>query len=90
MEAWAPDLSRDGRKLAFLALRGGRWELWEKSLLDEREAPVVSGAYVPFSWVRWSRDGTRLAFNVWGIRFNPVRGRPLGEPFRVTSFESPA
>lgn len=63
MEAWAPDLSRDGRKLAFLAERGGRWELWEQSLLNEREALVVSGAYVPFSWVRWSRDGTRLAYD---------------------------
>jgi Tol biopolymer transport system component/DNA-binding winged helix-turn-helix (wHTH) protein len=47
---------------------------------------------------RWSRDGkviyfvsTRHGFpNVWGIRFGPVEGRPLGEPFRVTAFDSPA
>jgi len=28
-------------------------------------------------------------FNVWGIRFDPVAGKPVGEPFRVTAFESP-
>ena len=47
---------------------------------------------------RWSPDGKTIYyksnrvtrfFNVWGIRFDPVRGKPLGEPFRVTSFDSP-
>jgi hypothetical protein len=28
-------------------------------------------------------------FNVWGIRFDPTAGKPQGEPFQVTSFESP-
>jgi hypothetical protein len=28
-------------------------------------------------------------FNVWGIHFDPVRGKPKGEPFQVTAFESP-
>ena len=28
-------------------------------------------------------------FNVWGIRFDPESGRSIGEPFRVTSYESP-
>jgi serine/threonine protein kinase len=27
--------------------------------------------------------------NVWGIRFDPTQGKPVGEPFRVTSFENP-
>jgi serine/threonine protein kinase len=47
---------------------------------------------------RWSPDGKTIYFlssrsgfmNVWGIRFNPANGEPVGEPFRVTSFESPA
>jgi Tol biopolymer transport system component/DNA-binding winged helix-turn-helix (wHTH) protein len=47
---------------------------------------------------RWSPDGRRLYFvsnrtgffNVWGIGFDPATGRPRGEPFRVTNFESPA
>ena len=43
-----PDLSRDGRKLAFAARRVGRWELWEVSLEDRRDTllasrPPVSG-----------------------------------------------
>lgn len=46
---------------------------------------------------RWSPDGRTIYFisnrtgffNVWGARFNPANGRPVGEPFRVTDFESP-
>jgi hypothetical protein len=33
------------------------------------------------------RDGF---FNVWGIRFDVVKGKPVGDPFQVTSFESPS
>jgi hypothetical protein len=29
-------------------------------------------------------------FNVWGIRFDPNKGKPVGEPFRVTAFEKPS
>jgi|KBSMisStandDraft_5_1062788.scaffolds.fasta_scaffold21864_3 hypothetical protein len=28
-------------------------------------------------------------FNVWGIHFDPEKGRPAGEPFRVSAFERP-
>jgi hypothetical protein len=46
---------------------------------------------------RWSPDGRMLYFvsnrsgffNVWGIKFDPVEGKPVGEPFRVTAFDSP-
>jgi Tol biopolymer transport system component len=46
---------------------------------------------------RWSADGRTLYylsnsgafFNVWGRRFDPATGQALGEPFRVTSFNSP-
>jgi hypothetical protein len=27
---------------------------------------------------------------VWGIRFDPVRGKPAGEPFRVTASGNPS
>jgi len=45
----------------------------------------------------WSPDGRTIYFiskrggffNVWGIRFDPTQGKPVGEPFRVTSFENP-
>ena len=46
---------------------------------------------------RWSPDGKTIYylterkgfFNVWGVHFDPLRGRPQGEPFQVTSFETP-
>jgi serine/threonine protein kinase len=46
---------------------------------------------------RWSPDGKTIYyvsnrtgfFNVWGIRFDPKNGTPVGEPFRVTTFDSP-
>lgn len=46
---------------------------------------------------RWSPDGRIIYFisdrtgffNVWGIRFDAATGRPVGEPFRVTAFDSP-
>jgi hypothetical protein len=48
---------------------------------------------------RWAPDGRTLYFissegssffNLWGVRFDPDAGRPLGDPFRVTTFDSPA
>jgi Tol biopolymer transport system component len=47
---------------------------------------------------RWSPDGKTIYFvsgrdgffNVWGIHFDAVKGKPLGDPFRVTWFESPS
>jgi Tol biopolymer transport system component len=46
---------------------------------------------------RWSPDGriiyfvSRLGgfFNVWGIHFDPVTGKPIGQPFQVSKFDSP-
>jgi dipeptidyl aminopeptidase/acylaminoacyl peptidase len=46
---------------------------------------------------RWSPDGKSIYylsgrkgfFNVWGIHFDPVKGKPEGEPFQVTTFDNP-
>ena len=61
MEAWRQNLSRDGKKLAFCAKRAGKWELWEKSLVDGREAPIVADDYHR-NFPVWSPDGTRLVY----------------------------
>jgi Tol biopolymer transport system component/DNA-binding winged helix-turn-helix (wHTH) protein len=70
VEAWVTSLSRDGRRLAFQAIRAGRWELWGKSLVDGQESPM----HIDDSYVRnephWSPDGTRLGY---------VRMKPTGE-----------
>jgi len=43
--AYGQSLSRDGDKMVFEADRAGRKELWEKSLVDGREAPVIADSY---------------------------------------------
>lgn len=61
-EAWQPNLSRDGRKLVFNALRAGKWGLREQSHIDE-DTPVMpdDSAYGRRTPV-WSPDGKRLAY----------------------------
>jgi Tol biopolymer transport system component/DNA-binding winged helix-turn-helix (wHTH) protein len=66
--------------------------------------PTRGGPWIPMTegtWFddkpRWSADGRTLYFvsnrsgvaNVWGRRFDPSAGTPLGEPFPITSFRSP-
>ena len=46
---------------------------------------------------RWSPDGKSIyyvmdqngLFNVWGTRFDPAKGKPVGQSFQVTTFDSP-
>jgi len=62
IEAWEPSISRDGRRLAFLAKRSGRWELWEKSLPDGRETPIAADDSYLRAQAQWSPDGSRLVY----------------------------
>ena len=53
-----------------------------------------------YGWVdkpRWSPDCRTIYFlsrrnsayfNLWGVRFDRERGRPVGEPFAISHFES--
>lgn len=67
--------------------------------------PATGGDWVRISeeesWsdkARWSPEGKTIYFvssrtgflNVWGRRFDPVRGQPVGELFQVASFENPS
>ncbi len=62
MEAWGHNLTRDGKKLAFSAKRAGRWELWQKSLVDGREAPIMADDRNSRGFLHWSPDGERIAY----------------------------
>jgi hypothetical protein len=45
VEAWMPSLSRDGKKLIFRGIRVGKWNVWETSLSDGHEAPIIADDY---------------------------------------------
>ena len=60
--AFVPNLSRDGKHVAFCVRRGGIYELWEKSLLDGREAPIIADEYSRVG-PQWSPDGMQLVYS---------------------------
>ena len=90
VDAWMPDLSRDGKKLLYVAQRAGKWELWEKLLENGQEILLANDGRhrgVP----RWSPDGKRLSSNEWILPSIPPMLMPAGggeeEPVTSKSFE---
>jgi Tol biopolymer transport system component/DNA-binding winged helix-turn-helix (wHTH) protein len=100
-DLWQSQLSPDGRWITFeaatphathfestlhvVSAKGGPWiRLTDGKQWDDKP--------------RWSADGKTIYFiserggflNVWGLRFDPVKGAVHGEPFRVTSFNRPS
>ena len=63
IEAWGLHLSPDGGKLVISATRANKWGLWEKSLPDGRETPVMPDDSYGRVFALWSPDGTRLAYS---------------------------
>ncbi|PYY14991.1 MAG: hypothetical protein DMG60_18845 [Acidobacteria bacterium] len=55
-------LSRNGKRLAFVGSLAGKQQLWEKSLPDGPEAPIVALDSYIRSAPRLSSDGTKLAY----------------------------
>jgi Tol biopolymer transport system component/DNA-binding winged helix-turn-helix (wHTH) protein len=73
-----PKLSRDGSKVAYIVPHGEgngtaygdvRNEVWVKSLVDGREAPVIADGYSRWSH-QWSPDGMQLAYQRRNRRTN--------------------
>jgi len=84
-EAWRNQPSTVESTLYVMAASGGPWiRITDGKHWDDKP--------------RWSPDGKTIYFvsgrdgffNVWGIRFDAVKGKPVGDPFQVTSFESPS
>ena len=59
--AVGPSLSRDGKHLAFSVSRAGLLELWEKSLVDGREVPIIADEHSRVM-AQWSPDGMQLVY----------------------------
>jgi serine/threonine protein kinase len=99
-DLWGPRFSPDGRWICYLTHQinnPGVSVLTVRSIAEDVEIHVTDERL----WSdkpRWSPDGKAIYFitnhrsmflNVWGVRFDPTNGKVVGEPFRVTSFESP-
>jgi serine/threonine protein kinase/sugar lactone lactonase YvrE len=96
---WEAHYSPDGRWIVFLAIKpteSGVTTLYVMPAAGGEWTRITEGKYWDDS-PRWSPDSGTIYFvssrsgffNIWGIRFNPTSGKPEGEPFQVTAFESP-
>jgi len=101
---WQGETSPDGRWLSFVVQRRSQPDRLE-TVIAPFDAPspdrwirVASDHQWPDK-PRWAPDGRTLYFlsgkggmylNVWGIRFDPQAGRPMGAPFAITKMDSPS
>ncbi|HEV7377824.1 MAG TPA: protein kinase [Pyrinomonadaceae bacterium] len=97
---WTPRFSPDGRWICYAAQKPHGASVSVLYVVPSSGGtPVrITGENTWCDWPRWSPDGKTIYFvsnynssflNVWGIHFDPAQGHAAGDPFRVTTFESP-
>jgi len=91
--------SFDGRWIVFEALRsqpqGLETTVYVMAAAGGPWIRITDGQHL-VDKPRWSPDGKTIYFvssrsgffNVWGIRFDPAKGKPVGLPFSVTALNS--
>jgi serine/threonine protein kinase/Tol biopolymer transport system component len=99
-DLYQPHFSPDGKWIVFLAAKhlpdGTDPTLYAVRATGGPWIPITDGKQLDDK-PRWSPGGKTIYFlsyhrgffNLWGVYFDPVKGRPRGEPFQVTSFETP-
>jgi Tol biopolymer transport system component len=97
---YQPQLSPDERWLLFMKVKADQGGLSTLEVMPAgggEMTAITEGKYFDDK-PAWAPDGRALYFlssrggffNVWGIRFDPAKGKSVGEPFRVTAFENPS
>jgi serine/threonine protein kinase/dipeptidyl aminopeptidase/acylaminoacyl peptidase len=97
---WTPRFSPDGRWICYVAQKPSGASVSVLYVIPASGGtPVrITGEDTWCDWPRWSPDGQTIYFvsnynssflNIWGIHFDPALAHAVGDPFRVTTIESP-
>lgn len=100
---WQGRFSPDGRWISFVVEGASKLGQLAMGIVRAERAPEGKWTRIAsdHEWPdkpRWAPDGKTLYFisrepvgnfNVWGVRLDPLHGRPVGEPFQITHFDEP-
>jgi Tol biopolymer transport system component/DNA-binding winged helix-turn-helix (wHTH) protein len=100
-QLWNAFFSPDLRWIVFQGVK-----IDQHGLSEVFVAPATGGEWIHITdgntyddKPRWSPDGKTIYFistrgtgsvNLWGIRFDSLKGKTVGEPFQLTHFEGPS